>query len=181
MEINTKLANKQNITSIVDPDIMQADEEFMDYILSSNILIGKKQIKFLQKIKRCVEDPFLDSKKYQQDLRKRCLEHWGLPYNIGLPQHKNKNPSIPRPNDRYDRREPRRDKKHESYNNFQKPVQYVVPQGKKTEEVFQLSKEEQAELIRKKYNNTIDEWRSGHKGDDKIDDDNVDLEKAWNE
>ena len=77
LEVNTKLSQKQNVTSVIDQESLESDQDYQDfieYITASNILIGQRQIKFLKKIKQAVEDQYLDIKKNQQDIRKRCLE-----------------------------------------------------------------------------------------------------------
>jgi hypothetical protein len=77
--VNNKITSGENVTSLVDLEAMDKDIEFKDYITTSNIVIGKRQLKFLQKIKQCVEDSYLENKKQQLELQKKCLEYWGLP------------------------------------------------------------------------------------------------------
>lgn len=184
MELNTKMSQKQNVFSFIDQEVVSKDEEFIDYINVNNILIGKKQVKFLQRLKKCVEDPYLDSRKSQFDLRKRCLEFWGLPVGSTT---KNSKP-IPEKRSFNDYKEFPRKKET---NSFQKPVQFTqykpiqftpsTTQPKK-EEVVTLSKEEQEEQIRKRHKGSIEEWREVDKSDEQNEtEENVDLEKVWQE
>lgn len=78
-EVNNKISAGENVTALVDLEAMDKDIEFKDYITTSNIVIGKRQLKFLKKIKQCVEDVYLENKKQQIELQKKCLEYWGLP------------------------------------------------------------------------------------------------------
>jgi hypothetical protein len=155
------LAQKQNVVSVVDADVLNADQEFIDYIITSNILIGQKQVKFLQKIKQAVEDQYMDIKKNQQDVRKRCLEHWGLP--ISTPNSYNYSQQRPpsthynqrrdeRPN--YQRRDDWGNNSKPSYHS--KPLQYraVSSGSKRPRDELIKTKEEQQEEIRKRHKNS---------------------------
>jgi cap1 methyltransferase len=161
LEVNSKLAQKQNVVSVVDADVLNADQEFIDYIITSNILIGQKQVKFLQKIKQAVEDQYMDIKKNQQDVRKRCLEHWGLP--ISTPNSYNYSQQRPpstyhnqrreeRPN--YQRRDDWGNNSKPSYHS--KPLQYraVSSGSKRPRDELIKTKEEQQEEIRKRHKNS---------------------------
>lgn len=82
-EINRELQKYKrdginDILEMVPLDVMQQDQEFYNYLISSNNIIGKNQIVGLVKIAAYCHDPELIEKR-QSETRKQCLKLWKLP------------------------------------------------------------------------------------------------------
>lgn len=71
-------ASSKDIVNIVPLEIMKEDKAFFEYIVNSNNKIGKKQIIALVKVIAYCRDTSLEEIK-QGDLRKKCLDYWGVP------------------------------------------------------------------------------------------------------
>lgn len=68
----------QDVSEIVDLDVLMQNEEFFSYIKESNNVIGRNQIIGLKKIKAYCNNALLRETR-QSEFRKRSLELWGLP------------------------------------------------------------------------------------------------------
>lgn len=71
-------SNDNDVTEIVDNDVLFGYNEFVHYIINSNNTIGKNQIIGLKKIAAFCKNPNLKETR-QIEFRKKCLELWNLP------------------------------------------------------------------------------------------------------
>ncbi|XP_053950951.1 cap-specific mRNA (nucleoside-2'-O-)-methyltransferase 1 [Anastrepha ludens] len=71
-------AADEDVLEIVSRENIMADKTFLDYIVKSNNEIGQNQIVGLRKIAVYCRNIQLRETK-QSEIRKRCLELWGLP------------------------------------------------------------------------------------------------------
>ncbi|XP_045121975.1 cap-specific mRNA (nucleoside-2'-O-)-methyltransferase 1-like [Portunus trituberculatus] len=71
-------STSMDIVELVPVEDLQADQEFFDYMYSSNNEIGFQQMISLKKIQQFCQDTQLIEPR-QSDLRHQCLEHWHLP------------------------------------------------------------------------------------------------------
>ncbi|XP_077566986.1 cap-specific mRNA (nucleoside-2'-O-)-methyltransferase 1 [Stigmatopora nigra] len=80
--VNLKLKqlrdSNQDVTDVVPMDIIKEDTDFYRFMVNSNESLCVVQIKALAKIHAFVLDPSLAEPR-QADVRKECLELWGVP------------------------------------------------------------------------------------------------------
>ncbi|KAK1130818.1 hypothetical protein K0M31_018927 [Melipona bicolor] len=76
-----------DVLRLVSFDELEKENQFIEYLRTSNIELGKKQIIGLCKIAAFCEDSTLVEVK-QADMRKECLEYWELPdESRTIPRH----------------------------------------------------------------------------------------------
>ncbi|KAJ3092169.1 FtsJ methyltransferase domain-containing protein 2 [Quaeritorhiza haematococci] len=72
-----------DVTNIIDPSVVKADEDFMDWLEMLNVKMAVHQNQALQEIQNYANKPDLPTFD-QADVRKRCLNEWSLPDVIRL-------------------------------------------------------------------------------------------------
>ncbi|KAK2710052.1 hypothetical protein QYM36_013652 [Artemia franciscana] len=89
--INSTLAKLTNldkdVTDIVPLHILTQTSEFFDYIYTSNVELGRRQIIGLAKIAAFARDTMLTESK-QADMKKKCLEYWKIEEDVRRRPHK---------------------------------------------------------------------------------------------
>ncbi|XP_015587359.1 cap-specific mRNA (nucleoside-2'-O-)-methyltransferase 1 [Cephus cinctus] len=68
----------RDVMQLVPLEELEAESTFMQYLINSNNILGRKQVTGLLKIAAFCQDTTLTEPK-QADMRKQCLEYWGLP------------------------------------------------------------------------------------------------------
>ncbi|KAG9389787.1 FtsJ-like methyltransferase [Carpediemonas membranifera] len=68
------IAEFEDVASLVDPEVIKKDGDFLKYLRDTNDAIGKAQLQALQDIQSCMEDPDLVLR--MPGLEERCIETW---------------------------------------------------------------------------------------------------------
>lgn len=84
-------SSKVDITEVVPLDVIRDDEQFFQYILNSNEVLGQQQVVSLVKIKTFAQNTDLRDTR-QSDVRDRCMKCWEIPDELRTAPDKSEKP-----------------------------------------------------------------------------------------
>ena len=91
-DLNIKMNNLKSsdidIREIVSAEVIERDEGFYNYIITSNNTIGARQILGLRKLATFVKNTRLEGPS-QKEVRKQCLQAWNIPDVVRAAHQKN--------------------------------------------------------------------------------------------
>ncbi|CAG8679949.1 12382_t:CDS:2, partial [Acaulospora morrowiae] len=82
LEVNRKFdeirtSDGQDINEIVEFEVMKKDEEFMNYLETSNMKTAVMQTNAIKELQKYIDEPDLEMPK-QDEYRRLCLQEWGI-------------------------------------------------------------------------------------------------------
>ncbi|XP_069092416.1 cap-specific mRNA (nucleoside-2'-O-)-methyltransferase 1 isoform X1 [Pleurodeles waltl] len=86
IKLNHLRNSEQDVNQVVPLKVLKGDSDFSDYMTRSNERHCQIQIKALAKIHAFVQDSTL-SEPRQADIRKDCLQLWGIPDQVRVAPH----------------------------------------------------------------------------------------------